>query len=59
LQEHPEIDKVDIIKQGASVLKNKKVASFIRDYEDNDRYHIQYYADGGEVMASGGGVGCY
>jgi hypothetical protein len=52
MQEHPYVAKLDIVKQGASVLKNKKVATFIRD-EESGEYQIQYFADGG-MMAKGG-----
>jgi hypothetical protein len=53
LDEHDYIDRVEIIKVGASVLKNKKVAAINRDKEDKNRFSIDYYAAGG-MMAKGG-----
>lgn len=55
LDEHDYIDRVEIIKVGASVLKNKKVAAINRDKEDKNRFSIDYYADGG-YMEKGGSV---
>ena len=49
MQEHPYVDRLEIIKRGASVMKNKKVAAFIRDNYNKDSYKIEYYADGGFV----------
>jgi hypothetical protein len=55
LDEHDYIDRVEIIKVGASVLKNKKVAAINRDKEDKNRFSIEYYEDGG-MMAKGGRI---
>lgn len=53
LDEHDYIDRVEIIKVGASVLKNKKVAVITRDKDDNNRFSVDYFASGG-MMADGG-----
>lgn len=45
MQNHPEIAKLDIVKLGATTLKNKKVATFERN--DSGEYQIEYFADGG------------
>jgi uncharacterized protein (UPF0254 family) len=50
MQNHPEIAVLDIIKLGATTLKNKKVASFVRD--DSGEYQIQYFEDGGMTNLS-------
>jgi len=56
LDEHDYIDRVEIVKVGASVLKNKKVAAINRDKDDKNRFSVDYYAKGG-YMADGGEVG--
>lgn len=52
MQEHPYVDRLEIIKRGASVMKNKKVAAFIRSNDNKDSYKIEYYADGGTLAGS-------
>ena len=47
------IDKVDVIKEGSSVLKNKKVFSITRDGDIEGRYDVEYFEQGG-YMAKGG-----
>lgn len=51
MQNHPEIAKLDIVKLGATTLKNKKVASFERN-DDEYSYKIDYFANGGETNLS-------
>lgn len=53
LEEHPNIDMVQIIKVGASVLKNKKVAAIKRDSDNSSSFKVEYFEEGG-VMAKGG-----
>jgi hypothetical protein len=47
LDEFDYIDKVEIVKRGATLLKSKVVASFERDSDDKKTYNVQYMADGG------------
>lgn len=49
LQEHEDIDRVDIIKKGASVLKDKKVGQITRESWDKNRYNIEYFEEGGKT----------
>ena len=50
MQNHPEIAVLDIVKLGATTLKNKKVASFVRN--DSGEYQIEYFEDGGMTNLS-------
>jgi hypothetical protein len=55
LKKHDDIDRVEIWKEGASVLKNKKVGQITRSEGYKLAFDREYFEDGG-MMAKGGFV---